>query len=207
MRVVKKLELTEDAKRRERLLKYAKREQSVLSNVFHLNIVRYYGLVTHRSSWWLFLELCTLGTLKAYLINNLSLPIENRVYIMRQCASALMYLHEMGVMHRDIKLGNILMTEEYGKHLVKISDFGMSILVCAENLDVDLTRHHIGTRYYRAPEQFEGEIYTSSVDIFALGLTFLVVFEFGLQNEFLVPRSCKLINISYMMCESIFDLI
>ena len=195
IRVVKKLELTNEKRQRSLLLKHARREEHILCLLSHENIVKYYGLITHRTSWWLFLQMCTLGSLKAYLINNMRLSINSRVDIKRQCAAAIMYLHEQDIMHRDIKISNILMTEYCDKHLVKVSDFGMSKLVCTDYHDDDLTKHHIGTRYYRAPEQFQLEKYTSAVDVFALGLTFLIIFEFGLQNEYLVPRSCM-----YMLC-------
>ena len=184
-------------KKRQRslLLKPARREEHILCLLSHANIDKYYGLITHRTSWWLFLQMCILGSLKAYLINNMTLSMKSRVDNKRQCTAAIMYLHDQDIRHRDIKIRNILMTEYCNKHLIKVTDFGMSKLICTDYHDNDLTKHHIGTRYYRAPEQFQFEKYTSAVDGFALGLTFVIIFKFGLQNEFFVPRSCMYIYV------------
>jgi hypothetical protein len=84
-------------------------------------------------------------------------------------ASALAHVHAAGVVHRDVKPGNVLVDENGGAML---SDFGIARLV-------DDTCHHtrtgtvVGTVAYLAPEQVAGERVTTAVDIYALGLVLL----------------------------------
>jgi tRNA A-37 threonylcarbamoyl transferase component Bud32 len=84
-------------------------------------------------------------------------------------ASALAHVHAAGVVHRDVKPGNVLVDENGAAML---ADFGIARLV-------DDTRHHtrtgtvVGTVAYLAPEQVAGERVTTAVDIYALGLVLL----------------------------------
>ena len=76
---------------------------------------------------------------------------------------ALHHCHSSGVTHRDIKLENIMITDD---NIVKLIDFGLSKNATAEELMKSMT----GTPYYMAPEVFESESYGSAVDLWSLGV-------------------------------------
>ena len=80
-----------------------------------------------------------------------ALPVQRAVKVWRQVLLALAEIHDQGVVHRDVKPGNILLTERTGG-LVKLSDFGMANFGATSFLD---KRGAIGTLHYCSPEQAE----------------------------------------------------
>ena len=95
-----------------------------------------------------------------------SLP--QRVEVVQQVALALEHAHERGVLHRDIKPGNILITRE-GR--VKVADFGIGKLLAAGG-DLTRTGQMIGSPAYMSPEQIRGEKLDGRSDFFSLGVVF-----------------------------------
>lgn len=83
----------------------------------------------------------------------------------RQVADALHYAHDRGVLHRDVKPGNLIVDSQ---GVVWVADFGLAKTV--EHDDVSRTGDVLGTIRYMAPEQFRGE-YDARSDIYSLGLT------------------------------------
>ncbi|MDP3891805.1 serine/threonine-protein kinase [Nocardioides sp.] len=109
------------------------------------------------------------GTNLAAVVEDVPLPPGEAARILRVVAEALAYAHRQGVVHRDVKPGNVLVGHD-GR--VKLADFGIARLVG------DAARHTttgttIGTVSYLAPEQVSGEALTQAVDIYALGLVLL----------------------------------
>ena len=88
--------------------------------------------------------------------------------IVAQIASALDHLHARGIVHRDVKPGNVLVT---GDGRVKITDFGIAR---SEDPGATLDTDVYGTPYYMAPEQIQGRPVDARTDVFALGV---VVYE------------------------------
>ena len=82
---------------------------------------------------------------------------------MQESASGLLYLHSVGIIHRDIKPGNILIGD--GK-IAKIADYGISRFA-----DVGSTMTQKGTLIYQAPELSRGERYGFPADIFSFAMT------------------------------------
>ncbi len=130
---------------------------------------------------WIFTEFCQYGSLIEYSETHSSdfKKYETKLNIMKQITRGLGFLHSQGKIHRDIKPGNILVTQDEGNNsgiLVKISDFGES-----KNLDRTSIATISGTPYFAAPEMFVGTGTTSrqnnKIDIFSLGLTFLAMMQ------------------------------
>ncbi|QJR36530.1 protein kinase domain-containing protein [Gemmatimonas groenlandica] len=107
-------------------------------------------------------------SLRERLDRDKQLPVNDVVRIMHEVADALAYSHARGVVHRDIKPGNVLLS---GRHAV-VTDFGVAKAVSASGNDkATTTGMAVGTPQYMAPEQAMGEVDVDHrADIYALGL-------------------------------------
>ena len=141
------------------------------TNVF---ISRYYNsfVVSEKQEVWVSMELCVSSVLDLMLAANATL-IESTAKII--CGSVLLgleYLHKYGIIHRDVKCGNILLND---KGQVKLADFGVSA-----TLDDTMSRKRqtrIGTPLWMAPEVIKAEEYDAKADIWSLGITTLEMAE------------------------------
>ncbi|MDQ6687707.1 MAG: serine/threonine protein kinase [Actinomycetota bacterium] len=113
---------------------------------------------------YLVMELVPGRPLSALLSGGVPLPPEQARDVALQTATALAISHQAGIVHRDIKPGNLLLTPE-GQ--VKITDFG--IARAADALALTQTGEVLGTPQYLAPEQAEGLTATPASDVYALG--------------------------------------
>ena len=91
-------------------------------------------------------------------------------------ASALAAAHEVGVVHRDFKPGNVVLVGSPGQWRAVVTDFGLALrsVTCDETASLSSGHGLIGTLIYMAPEQLEGQQASSASDIYSLGL---VIFE------------------------------
>jgi serine/threonine protein kinase len=103
-------------------------------------------------------------TLKSYIDKENLLSLERAVEILFQCAKALDYAHRRGVIHRDIKATNIMLTAD-GR--VKLCDFGIAQYSAGEQTQV---MGLLGSPRYMSPEQAREEEVTSQTDIYSLGV-------------------------------------
>ena len=144
-------------------------EIDLLKNLDHPNIVKYRGFVKSAASLNIILEYCENGSLHSISKNFGKFP-ENLVGIyMSQVLHGLLYLHEQGVIHRDIKGANILTTKQ---GLVKLADFGVATRTT--------TFHEssvVGTPYWMAPEVIELSGATTASDIWSLGCTVIELLD------------------------------
>jgi serine/threonine-protein kinase len=97
------------------------------------------------------------------------LPEEKGVEIARQLGAALAAVHDQGLLHRDLKPGNVMLD---GRGQVRLTDFGLA--AAAE--DLGATEVRSGTPAYQAPEQLRGEAVSVRSDLFALGLVLYELF-------------------------------
>ncbi|OJK02523.1 hypothetical protein ASPACDRAFT_24836 [Aspergillus aculeatus ATCC 16872] len=144
-------------------------EIDLLKNLDHPNIVKYQGFVKSAETLNIILEYCENGSLHSIAKNFGRFP-ENLVGLyMSQVLHGLLYLHEQGVIHRDIKGANILTTKE---GLVKLADFGVA------SRTTGLSESSVvGTPYWMAPEVIELSGATTSSDIWSLGCTVIELLE------------------------------
>ncbi|GAB1204520.1 hypothetical protein APSETT445_003176 [Aspergillus pseudonomiae] len=144
-------------------------EIDLLKNLDHSNIVKYHGFVKSAETLNIILEYCENGSLHSIAKNFGRFP-ENLVGLyMSQVLHGLLYLHEQGVIHRDIKGANILTTKQ---GLVKLADFGVASRTTGLN-----ESSVVGTPYWMAPEVIELSGATTASDIWSLGCTVIELLE------------------------------
>ena len=114
---------------------------------------------------WLVMELVEGEALSALLRRSGALPVDQALDLVGQAALALEAAHTAGVVHRDVKPGNLLVRPD---GVVKVTDFGIARATDA----VPLTRTGtvIGTAYYLSPEQASGGVVTPASDVYSLGV-------------------------------------
>jgi eukaryotic-like serine/threonine-protein kinase len=147
------------------LLARFERELAVLKQLKHPNIVRCFGGTCETEQRFYAMELVEGGTLADLLNRKGRLSWEFVIdYAIQMCA-ALQYAHEHGVIHRDIKPGNFLLTKS-GQ--IKLSDFGLASIATTNRLTA--AGRTVGTIQYMAPEQIRGKPpVTGQTDLYALG--------------------------------------
>lgn len=144
-------------------------EIDLLKNLNHPNIVKYHGFVKSYESLYIILEYCENGSLHSICKNFGKFP-ENLVSLYTaQVLQGLLFLHEQGVIHRDIKGANILTTKE---GLVKLADFGVATK--AQGLAEGSV---VGTPYWMAPEVIELSGATTASDVWSLGCTVIELLD------------------------------
>lgn len=153
----------------ETLLGRFEREVEILKTLRHPNIVYCFGGSCENKRRYYAMELVEGGTLDDLLKRRGRLPWELVVEYAKQMCAALAYAHERGVVHRDVKPGNFLLTTD-GK--LKLSDFGLATLVAGRR--VTAAGRTAGTYEYMAPEQITGKELSARTDLYALGC---VLFE------------------------------
>ncbi|KAJ4898042.1 MAP3K epsilon protein kinase 1 [Raphanus sativus] len=140
---------------------------NTIMNLNHKNIVKYLGSSKTKTHLHIILEYVENGSLANIIKPNKFGPFPESlvaVYI-AQVLEGLVYLHEQGVIHRDIKGANILTTKE---GLVKLADFG----VATKLNEADVNTHSVvGTPYWMAPEVIEMSGVCAASDIWSVGCT------------------------------------
>ena len=146
-----------------------RREARAVAKLNHPHIVPVYDFGEQGDLTYLVMPLITGGTLREYLASRHILPLSEAVSIIEQVAGALQYAHERGLVHRDVKTANILISDE-GRAL--LTDFGIVRLVQKEDAAATLTSMgaFVGSPEYAAPEMVVGEAIDHRVDVYALGV-------------------------------------
>jgi serine/threonine-protein kinase len=133
--------------------------------VNHEGIANVYDYGEENGSAYLVMELVPGEALSTILERERVLPPDQVMDIVSQTAAALGAAHRAGLVHRDIKPGNLLITPD---HRVKITDFGIARI--ADQVPLTATGQVMGTVQYLSPEQASGHAATPSTDIYSLGI-------------------------------------
>ncbi|MFE0021154.1 serine/threonine-protein kinase [Amycolatopsis sp. NPDC059021] len=148
------------------------REARLAARLQHPNVVTIHDAVVSDDDLWLVMEWVPAFTL-AEMLEHGPLPARTVIEIGLQLADALEAVHEQGIVHRDVKPGNVLVT---ALGVIKLTDFGISRSVLTDDT-ITPSAMVSGSPGYIAPEVADGGEPTRAADIFGLGATLYAAVE------------------------------
>jgi len=141
-----------------------KREAQTAANLNHPNIVQIFDWGIEEEPYFV-MEYIEGNTLTSIISNRKTISLSDVLFIGAQVANGLQAAHSQGLVHRDIKPGNIMITPG-GK--VKVTDFGI-VSIQNEESDITKTGSILGTASYISPEQAQGKAVSVGSDLYSLG--------------------------------------
>ncbi|MAF84432.1 MAG: serine/threonine protein kinase [Chromatiales bacterium] len=158
------IEANEDPQKAKIARKMFFNEAHMVGMLQHANILPIYDAGEEDDQYYVVMEhIQGARTLEVYCRPDNLLLIDDVVKIIYKCAKALHYAHKRGVIHRDIKPGNIMLTTEND---VRIIDFGIAIL---KDTDISRIEGIAGSPSYMSPEQIKSAEISSASDLYSLG--------------------------------------
>ncbi|MCK6475076.1 MAG: protein kinase [Planctomycetes bacterium] len=162
------------------------REGQVLAKISHPNVVTCIDLGEHAGILYVVMEYVEGESLEGCLQRRTTLPLDEALHYLKQSVIGLDHANAMGILHRDIKPGNMLLQRAVkgqttikvpGGHSMKIADMGLARFTQEAGDNTRLTQDGmtVGTPNYMSPEQALGEPLDLRTDIYALGITFYLM--------------------------------
>jgi serine/threonine protein kinase len=152
------------AARDEETINRFKREADTAQRLEHPHIVRIIDVGASRGRHYIVMELVRGGSLRR-LLDRDGVPPAKVIAVLTEVATALAFAHTQGVVHRDVKPENVLLTKA-GR--AKVADFGLARAVGQSSLTTE--GRLLGTAAYMSPEQVKGQRATAASDVYALGI-------------------------------------
>ena len=155
------------------------REPRLLASLSHPNIVTVLTAEKQDDVFFIVMEYVPGDTLEAVIEREGTIDLARALDYTCQICNAMDHAHKQGIIHRDLRPGNVLVTEQ---GLIKVADFGTSrfLEIAAHGTTV------IGSPPYMAPEQFQGKAVFAS-DIYSLGVTMYEMFTGALPYDTTMP--------------------
>ncbi len=157
--------LKEEFKDDEEIIKRFNIESQAVAGLSHTNIVSVFDVGTEGDLHYIVMEYVEGITLKEYLKDSGALVWNKAVEFAIQICSALQHAHRKGIVHRDIKPHNIMVTKD---DVLKVMDFGIARAVTTHTTKLDTEA--LGTAHYCSPEQAKGSYTDERSDIYSLGV-------------------------------------
>jgi tRNA A-37 threonylcarbamoyl transferase component Bud32 len=149
------------------LIRRFKQEARALARLSHPHVVQVYDFLQDCGQAWIAMELIEGSNLADYLDHEGAIPISEAVRLATQMAEGLAYAHERGVIHRDFKPANVILSDDGA---VKITDFGLAKI--AQSSVQTQVGSLLGSPAYMSPEQTQGKAVDAHSDIYSAGVTF-----------------------------------
>ncbi len=144
------------------------REAGAAGQIDHPNVVRVIDVGKHEDRYYLVMEYVSGETLDQVIDRERKIPLERATRLIREIAAGLAAAHRAGIIHRDVKPGNIIVSPEGRPHL---TDFGLARhMEIKKGLTIEGT--FLGTPEYASPEQVEGRKLDHRTDLYSLGVTY-----------------------------------
>ncbi|XP_063811180.1 NUAK family SNF1-like kinase 2 [Pseudophryne corroboree] len=148
---------------------HIRRETEIMSSICHPHIISIYEVFENSSKIVIVMEYASQGDLYDYISERQRLSEQEARRFFRQIVSAMQHCHENGIVHRDLKLENILLDENKN---VKIADFGLSNIYHSDSY----LQTYCGSPLYASPEIVNGRPYTGpEVDSWSLGVLLYIL--------------------------------
>ncbi|CAK8683950.1 unnamed protein product [Clavelina lepadiformis] len=154
------------------------REVTILKRVKHEHIIFVEEVFETSRKMYLVMELCELGEMRSLLFTNGPFSEISARHIIKSLTDAIVYLHKNGIVHRDLKLENILIAgcrtssdveEEHPLYDIKLTDFGLSVVKGGVGSE-SMLQSSCGTPVYMAPEVIQNHDYSQQCDIWSIGV-------------------------------------
>jgi serine/threonine-protein kinase len=156
--------LKEELNSDDTFVKKFRQEAMAAASLSHPNVVSIFDVGQEDSINYIVMELCEGITLKEYIRRKGKLEIYETINIAIQIANGIQAAHDRGIIHRDIKPQNVIITTD-GK--AKVTDFGIAKAVSSQTI----TASTVGSVHYISPEQARGSYCDGRSDIYSLGIT------------------------------------
>lgn len=144
------------------------KEARSLVKVGHENVVRVYNVGEERNQYFIAMELVVGSDLGEHIKAQKTIEPNEVARIIRDAAKGLHAAHREGLVHRDVKPDNLMITQD---GVVKVADFGLAVEAEPEQQGGLKKKSIVGTPYYMPPEQADGSAADARADIYALGCT------------------------------------
>lgn len=161
--------LKEEYSRDKNFVEKFKSEALSAARLTHPNIVNVYDVGQENDVYYIVMEYVEGQTLKDVIRRQAPLPVDRAVDIAIMICDGIHHAHEKGIIHRDIKPHNILITEH---GMVKVADFGIARAM--SNATITYGNNIVGSVHYISPEQAKGDPINRTTDIYSVGC---VLFE------------------------------
>lgn len=143
------------------------REARAAAQIEHPNVVQVYEINQHEGWWYIAMELLDAGNLKQVVKAAGPLSIPRACSLIADAAAGLAAAHQLGIVHRDVKPANLMLTRQ-GR--CKLTDFGL-VRLDDPNDPFDFTRKAVGSPAFMAPEVILNRRQTPAIDVYSLGGT------------------------------------
>lgn len=164
-RAVKVVKRSSNAKE----IEFLRREVNILLSVRHKNVVRTYDVFDERDKIYLVMDYVKGGDMAEYISRHVRLGENQTRGILKQILEGVTYLHNNNIVHRDIKLENILLTS-INPILVQLTDFGFANFVDTNQKTETEMTSMVGTGTYVAPEVIDARGHGKPVDLYSVGV-------------------------------------
>lgn len=165
-------------------------ESSIHRLLSHKHIVKFMDSFCANSYCFIFMEYCKNGTLRDLVRTRNGLTVFESRYFFHQIMLGVKYMHKMKILHRDLKQDNIFLAKNMQ---IKIGDFGLAKTVDAPQKKRSIAEQN--RNHYKAPELFNGELYSTGTDIWATGvILYKMVFNrgpFQIDEHFMAATEYK----------------
>lgn len=148
------------------LIERFRSEARAQAQLNHPNLATLYAFLAQDNAAYMVMEYVDGETFHAMLARRGPIPADEAIPLFRQALAGIAHAHRMGIVHRDIKPGNIMLNRE---GVVKVMDFGLAKVT--GNHGVTRTGVRLGTAYYMSPEQILAKPVDFRADIYSLGVT------------------------------------
>eukprot|EP00731_Ephydatia_muelleri_P029820 Em0021g343a len=154
-------------------IQFLLREVEVLKRVSHPHIIKLEEVLDTPKKMYLVMELCQGGELNDMLKKKGNFKEQDAKVVMQQLIDAVVYLHDNDIVHRDLKLQNVMLStsDPSDEFNIKVTDFGLAYMRSLNECNDDLMSAHCGTPFYMAPEVIKNkQEYSKLCDVWSLGV-------------------------------------